>query len=460
DEHRFNHGCQFKNLDVEQLAATSCDGSKPLKSFLCSMNGCFTCEIIRIDCQRCGLNFCLKHRYPEEHQCDTQTVKNEQINDGYQEELKKKMSMIIAADRMDIAGANIISSLPQKEKLIPPAEQMFLFVVENQKREPVMVSKRWTIGRCLDQITRQLSISNNNASFGTKILRLYCETDQLNPLPMDGNVEKYLEDFSNVFFKRDEMAPLIKLSRCFYSYNAISSVAISARRFSSAPDFDALAQKIQQWKEKSTFDNSDNDDEISSADKIIEKRAWMSAPLVYCDGSFDWTLRKGGIGIFWSPNDERNAHLSLTGSKLTNIRAEIQAVSLAALQACSLDFDRVIIKTDSQFVVKVINSWLSRWRSNEWKKADGKQIENMDDIQKLSRYTDMIKMRVEHTYGHQKYDERKELEESWDAMSCDERDRCGNFHSDRLSRLAVDQPMMTDEQFEELCKAKLDKHCS
>ncbi|EJW80978.1 RNase H family protein [Wuchereria bancrofti] len=217
DEHRFNHGCQFKNLDVEQLAATSCDGSKPLKSFLCSMNGCFTCEIIRIDCQRCGLNFCLKHRYPEEHQCDTQTVKNEQINDGYQEELKKKMSMIIAADRMDIAGANIISSLPQKEKLmdetvqrradriaIPPAEQMFLFVVENQKREPVMVSKRWTIGRCLDQITRQLSISNNNASFGTKILRLYCETDQLNPLPMDGNVEKYLEDFSNVFFKRDE----------------------------------------------------------------------------------------------------------------------------------------------------------------------------------------------------------------------------------------------------------------
>ncbi|VDN85232.1 unnamed protein product [Brugia pahangi] len=127
------------------------------------------------------------------------------------------------------------------------------------------------------------------------------------------------------------MVPLIKLSRCFYSYNAISSAAILARRFSSAPDFDALAQKIQQWKEKSSVDNSDND-EISSADKIIEKRAWMSAPLVYCDGSFDWTLRKGGIGIFWSPNDERNAHLSLTGSKLTNIRAEIQAVSLAALQ--------------------------------------------------------------------------------------------------------------------------------
>ncbi|VDN85231.1 unnamed protein product [Brugia pahangi] len=74
---------------------------------------------------------------------------------------------------------------------------MFLFVVENQKREPVMVSKRWTIGRCLDQITRHHSISNNNATFGTKILRLYCDTDSTNPLPMDGNVEKYLKDFSN-----------------------------------------------------------------------------------------------------------------------------------------------------------------------------------------------------------------------------------------------------------------------
>ncbi|KAK6102591.1 AN1-like Zinc finger family protein [Brugia pahangi] len=216
-------------MNVEQLAATSCDGSKPLKSFLCSMNGCFTCEIIRIDCQRCGLNFCLKHRYPEEHQCSTQTVKNKQINDGYQEELKEKLSMIIAADKMDIAETSIISSPPQKEKSmdeamqrradriavmrlksntrnfsIPPAEQMFLFVVENQKREPVMVSKRWTIGRCLDQITRHHSISNNNATFGTKILRLYCDTDSTNPLPMDGNVEKYLKDFSNVFFKRDE----------------------------------------------------------------------------------------------------------------------------------------------------------------------------------------------------------------------------------------------------------------
>lgn len=248
---------------------------------------------------------------------------------------------------------------------------------------------------------------------------------------------------------------LVSLSRCIYSQKSVSFAAVLERCFSSIPDFDLLAQKVQEWKGKKGTDSES--DGFSSADEIIERREWLNAPLVYCDGSFDWTLRKGGIGIFWGPNDERNAHLLLTGSKLTNIRAEIQAVNLAAVQACSLNFKRVIVKTDSQFVVKVINSWLPRWRANEWKKADGKRIENLDDIQKLSRYIEMMKVQVEHTYGHQKYDESKGLEEKWDDLSCDERDLCGNFHSDRLSRLALEQPMMTDVEFEQFCERKISR---
>lgn len=60
DEHRFDHGCRFENLDTGQLATFNCDSSKPLKPYLCSMDGCFISEIIRIDCQYCGLNFCMK----------------------------------------------------------------------------------------------------------------------------------------------------------------------------------------------------------------------------------------------------------------------------------------------------------------------------------------------------------------------------------------------------------------
>ncbi|KAL4003767.1 AN1-like Zinc finger family protein [Acanthocheilonema viteae] len=224
-EHRFDHDCQFKKLNAEQLATSIYDSGKPLKSYLCSKDGCFTSEIIRIDCQHCGFNFCLKHRYPEEHQCHTQDA-NGQINGDLQKELKK--NMIIADDKRNIGEASIHSPLQKKKVMdeavqkradqialmrlklntrncnIPTVEQMFLFVTENQRREPVMVSKYWTIGRCLDQIARRFSFSNDNATFGTKVLRLYCEADQANPLPMSDNVEKHLKDLSNVFLKRDE----------------------------------------------------------------------------------------------------------------------------------------------------------------------------------------------------------------------------------------------------------------
>uniref|UniRef100_A0A0R3RFA8 AN1-type domain-containing protein n=1 Tax=Elaeophora elaphi TaxID=1147741 RepID=A0A0R3RFA8_9BILA len=227
DEHRFDHSCQFKKVNTEQLLISNCDGCKPLKPYLCSMDGCFTSETIQIDCQHCGYNFCLKHRYAEEHQCHVQGVTNKRINSDLQEGLEKKVSMIIA-NRRNFAEASIPSSSEKKKPMdeeaqrradriaimrlklitrncdIPAAEQMFLFVTENQKREPIMVSKRWSIGRCVDQIARHFSILNNNATFGAKVLRLYCKADQANPLPMSDNIEKYLKDLSNVFLKRDE----------------------------------------------------------------------------------------------------------------------------------------------------------------------------------------------------------------------------------------------------------------
>ncbi|VDK69875.1 unnamed protein product [Litomosoides sigmodontis] len=237
NQHRFNHDCQFKKFDTGQLSAPIHGGSKALKPYLCSRDGCFTSEVIRIDCTHCGFNFCLKHRYPEEHQCcaskyttcateSSSVVTNEQSNSGFQKGSKKEMSMIIAADRTNTTQ-NTHLALQKKSvdeavqrrvdriaimrlKLntrncnIPASEQMFLFVTENQRREPVMISKHWTIGRCLDQIVKQCSVPNGSVTFGTKVLRLYCETDQVNPLPVSVTAEKCLEDLSNVFLKRDD----------------------------------------------------------------------------------------------------------------------------------------------------------------------------------------------------------------------------------------------------------------
>jgi len=35
----------------------------------CSKTKCKVRELIRVDCNQCGLNFCLKHRHPQDHEC-------------------------------------------------------------------------------------------------------------------------------------------------------------------------------------------------------------------------------------------------------------------------------------------------------------------------------------------------------------------------------------------------------
>ncbi|PSN37269.1 AN1-type zinc finger protein 2B [Blattella germanica] len=36
----------------------------------CSAKGCHVKEIVRVICNDCKLNFCLKHRHPTDHQCE------------------------------------------------------------------------------------------------------------------------------------------------------------------------------------------------------------------------------------------------------------------------------------------------------------------------------------------------------------------------------------------------------
>uniref|UniRef100_A0A6V7L7H3 AN1-type domain-containing protein n=1 Tax=Bracon brevicornis TaxID=1563983 RepID=A0A6V7L7H3_9HYME len=42
---------------------------KKVFSNKCSSKGCKIKEIVRVDCNECGMNFCLKHRHPVDHSC-------------------------------------------------------------------------------------------------------------------------------------------------------------------------------------------------------------------------------------------------------------------------------------------------------------------------------------------------------------------------------------------------------
>jgi ribonuclease HI len=72
------------------------------------------------------------------------------------------------------------------------------------------------------------------------------------------------------------------------------------------------------------------------------------------------------------PTGERHTH--------TSNRAELRAV-IAALRFRSWDkeeFDRLVIATDSDYVVKGITNWVKAWRRKGWKTRSGTPVKNKD----------------------------------------------------------------------------------
>merc|ERR1711963_1136706 len=47
----------------------------------CSKAKCKTRELIKVDCNQCGANFCLKHRHPQDHEC-TGKSSNRQLSEA------------------------------------------------------------------------------------------------------------------------------------------------------------------------------------------------------------------------------------------------------------------------------------------------------------------------------------------------------------------------------------------
>lgn len=76
----------------------------------------------------------------------------------------------------------------------------------------------------------------------------------------------------------------------------------------------------------------------------------------------------------------------------TNNCGEIQASILAIQLAHDCGITRLLINTDSQFLIKSICEWLPGWKRRKWKLPNGEPVKNKVDFEKLDnlmRTTDM-----------------------------------------------------------------------
>jgi ribonuclease HI len=133
-------------------------------------------------------------------------------------------------------------------------------------------------------------------------------------------------------------------------------------------------------KNKNVEEVKKNMEEIKK-NEIIEEQKDMKLIKVYTDGSVSGNGQnnaKGGIGVYFGPNDGRNLSEVFTLAPVTNQRTELYAI-LKAMQMTE-SYDKVTIYTDSEYSIKCFTEWIENWIKNGFKNKEGKPVKNLDII--------------------------------------------------------------------------------
>lgn len=138
--------------------------------------------------------------------------------------------------------------------------------------------------------------------------------------------------------------------------------------------------------------------------------------------------KRGGYGVYYPDNEELN--LSVELKDVTNNIAELSAVYYGVLNLITnRRVKKVVIVSDSKYVINSLTVWCDKWRKNGWKKSDGKEILNKDLIKKCYYLLKNIKNEFIHVNSHR--------EEPMDKSSMDYYYWYGNYMADLLANESV-----------------------
>ncbi|OFE11840.1 ribonuclease HI [Pseudohongiella acticola] len=102
---------------------------------------------------------------------------------------------------------------------------------------------------------------------------------------------------------------------------------------------------------------------------------------IYTDGACKGNPGKGGWGVVLS---FRGTEKTLHGGEImtTNNRMELTAV-IRALEALKKPGCKVVLHSDSKYVLNGIEQWLAGWKQRGWKTSAKKPVLNQDLWQQL-----------------------------------------------------------------------------
>ncbi|XP_037075330.1 ribonuclease H1-like [Pollicipes pollicipes] len=123
---------------------------------------------------------------------------------------------------------------------------------------------------------------------------------------------------------------------------------------------------------------------------------------VWTDGACSSNGQRGaraGFGVWFNHAHPLNVSAPVDGPA-TNNNAEIQAAWMALEVAAAAGHRRVLLHTDSQFVISCATRWLEGWKRNGWRLAGGGPVKNRTQLEALSRAMAGVEIKWNYVRGH------------------------------------------------------------
>ena len=124
---------------------------------------------------------------------------------------------------------------------------------------------------------------------------------------------------------------------------------------------------------------------------------------IYTDGSSRGNPGPGGWGAIII-DEVRAVELGGREEHTTNNRMELMACIRALEFAGTLDDSKIIVFTDSEYVMKGITLWVKGWQMRGWRTASKKPVLNQDLWQKLILVADGKDIEWKYVAGHSGHD--------------------------------------------------------
>ena len=128
--------------------------------------------------------------------------------------------------------------------------------------------------------------------------------------------------------------------------------------------------------------------------------------IIYTDGACSGNPGAGGwAAIIFDKSSGQKSHRVGGEIETTNNRMELRAIieALESLPKAS----SLVVFTDSKYVINGIESWIVKWKTNNWLGSNKKKIKNKDLWKRLDNLSSQFQIKWNWVRGHSgdKYNE-------------------------------------------------------